>query len=336
MNRMKRLWSAWVAVWSHEEHPASMALVRIALGLCLLWDLSWVGALDLVVPFLAPEEIGGWPEITPRDFVPWIWQWFPMERWVAWLLFGLTWIAAFMVTIGLFTRPAALAFVLLYAQWADILDAADRGIDTMIRNVVMLLAFSAAHHTLSVDAWRRTGDWRGSGAVFPAWARHLLILQLLVMYFGAGVAKLGSTWTPMGGYSALWYILHDAAVARLDWSFLAPVYAFTQFGTATTIIWEYSAPLIVGVYWYRHTWERPGRLRAWCNRYKVHLWWLVVGLLFHVLIAITLNLGIFPFAMLAMYPAFFHPSELPGSVRRLAGVPALGPVRDELPHAAAS
>lgn len=325
MSRLRAAWDTWVGIWSHEEHPLPMALVRITLGLCLLWDLSWVGALDLVVPFLAPQEIGGWPEIYPRSTVPLVWQLFPADPAVAWGLWGLTIACAALFTVGLYTRPAALAFVLLYAQWAEILDAADRGIDTMMRNVVFLFVFATAHHTLSVDAWRRTGSWRGDGALTPAWPRHVLVLQLVVMYFGAGIAKLGSTWTPMGEYAALWYILHDVAVARFDWSFLAPIYPLTQLSTAITILWEYSAPVVLLFYWYRHTWQRPGRLRAWCNRWRAHQLWLIVGVVFHVLIAITLNLGIFPFAMLSFYPSFFHPNDLPVWIRRLARAP--GPPR---------
>lgn len=329
--RLGRAWRGWVALWDHREHPLSMAIVRVTLGAVLLWDLLWVGALRLVVPILAPEEIGGWPEIYPRDELPFTWAVFPMEPWVAWGLWGLSVACVVAFTLGIGTPFALFAFVLVYAQWAHILDAADRGIDTMMRNVAMILAFSQSHHAMSIDAWRRTGSWWGDGTARPAWARHLLVLQLVVMYFGAGVAKVGSTWTPMGEFSALWYILHDPAVARIDWSFLAPAYVLTQIGTAVTMGWEYTAPLVLLMYWYRHTWDRAGRLRAFVVRWKLHLAWLSIGLAFHLLIAATLNLGIFPFAMLSFYPSFVHPNEWPAALRRIAGVPPPTRTRATLP-----
>ena len=47
-------------------------------------------------------------------------------------------------------------------------------------------------------------------------------------------------------------------------------------------------------------------------RFDVRLWIVAVGAILHVGIAVTMQLGIFPWAMLALYPAFFHPDELQG------------------------
>ena len=309
MKRLAAAWATWVAIWSHLEHPRSQALVRVLLAMVMLWDFLWIGALDLVVPLFAPEAGGGWGRVLTRDAIPWAWQVLPATPSSAWLLWGLTVTSLVAVLLGAWTRVAALAFVLLSAQLANTLDAADRGIDMMVRNVMLLMVFSHAHRTWSFDAWRATGSWRGDGQDVPAWPRHLLILQLVVMYTVAGVSKLGAGWTPMGGFSALYVILQDAAVARFDWSWIGPLYPLTQLSTAITILWEYSAPVVVLLFWYRHTHDRPGRLRALANRYPPHLVWLSVGVVFHVLIAITLNLGIFPFAMLALYPCFVHPDS---------------------------
>ena len=300
-----RWWQAWVAIWDHHEHPRSLAYIRIGVGLCLLWDFAWIGMLDLIIPLIAPEELGGWGRLFDRPHVPWVWRYMPTEPWVAYGVWSIIMLGALAVTAGFYTRTACLIVLIYYGQTAQILDAADRGIDTMLRNVLVILAFSKAGAHLSWEAYRR-----GTPAEdVPAWPRHLLILQLVVMYFVAGIAKVGAGWTPMGGYSALYLILQDPAVARFDWSWIAPLYPITQFGTFMTTLWEYTAPLVLVVYYFRHTHHRPGRFRAWSNRYNPHWWWLAVGVTFHVLIAITLNLGIFPFAMLAFYPCFIHPDE---------------------------
>jgi hypothetical protein len=309
---VRRRWQGWVALWDHHEHPRSLALIRIGLGLCLLWDYAWMALLGLVVPILGAEGGGGWARVADRgSHVPLVWQVLPETPGSAWLIWAAVVVCILGVVLGVAFPVSALGFVLLSAQTAQTLDAADRGIDTLIRNVMLLLAFSGAARTWSVDAWWRTGSWRGDGRDVPAWPRHLLIVQLVIMYFIAGIAKIGSGWTPLASYSALYVILQDVAVTRFDWSFLAhPVlYRITQICTAVTISWEYSSPLVLLMYWYRHTPDRPGRLRAFANRHRLHWWWLAVGVIFHVLIAVSLNLGIFPFAMLALYPCFVHPDE---------------------------
>ena len=71
-----------------------------------------------------------------------------------------------------------------------------------------------------------------------------------------------------------------------------------------------AGPMLL-TWWFRATRTRPGRLRALFNRLDLRRWWMLVGVGLHVGIAATMALGIFPYAMLALYPAFFHPDELP-------------------------
>jgi hypothetical protein len=72
---------------------------------------------------------------------------------------------------------------------------------------------------------------------------------------------------------------------------------------------EYSSPIIVLlIYWWR-TPERPGRLRRFANRYRVRWAWMALGTSFHLGIAVTMRLGIFPFGILALYPLLVHPDE---------------------------
>jgi hypothetical protein len=40
--------------------------------------------------------------------------------------------------------------------------------------------------------------------------------------------------------------------------------------------------------------------------------WLSLGVVFHLALALTTELGIFPWAMLALYPAWLHPDEWAG------------------------
>lgn len=314
---MKAAWDRWVALWDHREAATSLAFVRVGVGVCLLFDFAMIARHGSVVGLLGPAEAGGWGAVLERSNVPLWYRFLPAEPASAWLLWGLLVLFAATFAAGLFTRTSSLVLMLLYAQAALIVPAGDRGIDMLLRNVLMLFAFSEAGAAWSLDAWRRTGRFVGDGRLVPAWPRHLLILQLVVMYFVAGIGKIGAGWTPMGGYTALFIILQDPAITRADFGFLVhPVlFAFTQLSTAVTVLWEYSAPLLLGVYWLRHTASRGGALRAWVLRWRPEWWWLSVGVVFHVLIAATLVLGIFPFAMLALYPAFVHPTDWPERCR---------------------
>jgi hypothetical protein len=287
-----------------------LGLIRILVGLTLLYDFVHIWHLDLVEPLFAPNTQGGISNVMDRPGLPLIFKIFPASVATATWMHGLICLSAFFFTIGLFTRSSGVVLLMLYAQSALIVPLGDRGIDMMMRNVVFLLIFSSCGAWGSVDAKRQTGRWLGSGADVPAWPRHLLILQVIVMYFAAGVQKVGMDWMPMGGFAGLYVILQDPAVARADYAWLADWYPITQLATALTMLFEWLSPLVLLTYHFRATPERTGRMRRFYGKWKPHLWWIALGVMLHLGIAMTLALGIFPYAMLALYPAFLHPDEL--------------------------
>ena len=135
----------------------------------------------------------------------------------------------------------------------------------------------------------------------------------------AGVQKAALSWTPLGGLSALYIVLHDPSFARTDFAWLDRIYPVTQLATLSTMAFEWGAPVVLWAFYCRWTADRPGKLRAFTVRYHLHLWWLGVGVMLHLGIALTMRLGIFPWAMLATYPALLHPDELLAFWRRLTG-----------------
>jgi hypothetical protein len=302
----------WVETWDRRETPEVLALVRIGLGLVLLTDLFWTWRLGLVVPLLsgAPSGLSGataagswwfYAVGTGPGGAPW--------------LFAAMVVAAAGLTAGAFTRTSAASFLMLSAEWSRILPDADRGIDLLLRNVLLVLALSSAGAAWSVDAAWGSGSWRGTGAPVLAWPRRVLVLQIVVMYFTAGVQKYGQHWWPWGGWSALYVILQDWAVAAYDFSFVGhPVlYAGSQLATALTMAWQWSYPLVL-LGTFEPPWP-PGRLRRAFARWRLHWLWIAVGVWFHVQLAVTMELGIFPYGMLALYWVFVAPDELPARLR---------------------
>jgi hypothetical protein len=296
----------WVDAWSREERPEVLGLVRAGVGFVILGDLLEVWRLGLVVPLMAGPAAGGlaggrggwWADLVGTDAAA--------AGWLHLAMVGL----ALALALGLGSRVAAFGLMLLSAQWAQLLPEGDRAIDLLLRNALLVLALSSAGEAWSVDAWLSTGSARGSGRPRPAWPRYLLVLQIVVMYFTAGVQKYGQHWWPWGGFSALYVILHDWSYARgsFDWLGHEPFYASTRLATAVTLVWQWSYPIVL-LHYFPPT--RPaGRFRAAFERYRMHWWWIAIGALFHVLIAATMQLGIFPYGMLALYPVFLHPDEL--------------------------
>ncbi|MFN7143323.1 MAG: HTTM domain-containing protein [Myxococcota bacterium] len=314
---MTRMWTWWASRWARTESPRTMAVVRILVALVLLYDFWKVYDLGLVVPLWGVPEVGGLAPVMTRDPVPEMYRWLPATAATAWAGWGVMVVALLCLLVGFLTPLAGLVALLVSAQLAWILPLGDRGIDLMLRNVLLLLALSGCGRVWSVDA-----KLFGEKARIPSWPRYLLVIQLLVMYFAAGIQKTSVTWWPLGGYSALYLILQDPSIAAWKFQWLDRVYPLTQLAAAATMMFELGAGAVLLSWWYRDTRTRPGRLRSLYNRLDVRTVWLLVGVLLHIGIAGTMSLGIFPYAMLAMYPAFFHPDELPRWLRAARGVEA--------------
>ena len=311
----------WVDLWNHREHPISLALVRVLLSIVVLYDLLMVWYHGLPMFLWAPKELGGVHDVMLRApaKIPWVFHLFGPTEAAVWGLYFTVVVSLFCFGVGLFTRFSGLVFLLSYAQMAIINDQADRGIDRMIRIVVLLLICSQSGKALSLYTKWKTGRWMGDGSLIPAWPRYIIVFQIIVMYWCAGVEKFAVTWYPWGGYSALYIILQDPIFGIVDFAFLRSpwLYPFTQVGTAVSHMWEWTCPVWLLAYYYRATRDRPGRLRHFFLKWDVRLWYVGIGVTFHVLLAMTLHLGIFPAAMLAFYPVFFHPKEIRSALGKL-------------------
>jgi hypothetical protein len=308
---LQSLWRRWVAFCDEREPPTLLALIRIALSLVVLVDLATIATHGAQTWLWAPAAAGGISAWDPAD-TPLFYRLLPQSAASAQLLWLGMCASILCVGVGFCTPAAALLHVWLSVQAALINGPADRAIDRAIRIVLLILLLSPAARVWSVDARIATGSFRGDPAPAPAWARYLILGQLVLIYCGAGLAKGGTHWYPWGGYRALYLTLQDPILAAADFHWLArPLpYRLSQFATAVTHLWELTTPLVLLAAYYRRTRDRPGSLRRWFNRLPVRNAYVLLGVLFHLSLAFTLRLGIFPFAMLALFPAFFRPEEL--------------------------
>jgi hypothetical protein len=309
---LRDAWRDWADFWDEREHPASLSLVRVLLGACWTYDLFHIWRMDLVLPLFGVGEIGGFSDALMRDDTPLFYRIFPGTEWAARGLHATMALSALSILVGFFTRTSCLVLLCTWAMFVDVLPYADRGIDTLSRLALIVLMFSSAGSWLSADAYMRTGSVWGTGEHILASPRRLLVLQLVLMYFAAGASKVGVTWWPMGHAAALYFALQDPAVAAWDFSYLRdqPFFFFSQVGTTGTMLYQWTYPTVLLLMWFRRNPGRGGRLAAFAVRWRLEWLWIGIGGIFHFALAVTMNLGIFPWAMLAMYPVWFHPEEL--------------------------
>jgi hypothetical protein len=129
-------------------------------------------------------------------------------------------------------------------------------------------------------------------------------------------------WGPLGGFTALGNILSDPHFARFEPGWVEALYPMTRLATAATMVFELGSPLMILFTYYAATADRPGRLRRLCNRLRLRWIWIALGVMFHLGIALTMRLGVFPAGMLAMYPVLLLPGEYPRLRARLGALRA--------------
>ncbi len=310
---MIRLARWWVALWDRREPATALAAVRIAIALVMLYDYAVVWQLDLIEPLWAKPPDGYAVGGDGR----WSARWLGTDAGSAFALWSISMIALVAVATGTLTRVACVVAVLVSAQLSHRAPDADRGIDALLRIVLLVLALSRSHAMWSVDAWVRRRIGRPMAAEIPAWPRYLLFAQLIWVYFSGGHNKTGAEWGPLGGFTALANVLSDPHFARFDPGWVEALHPLTRLGTAATILFELGAPLMLLWTYHAATADRPGRLRRWCNRLRLRWIWIGLGVGFHLGIAATLRLGIFPAGMLALYPVLLLPGELERLRRRI-------------------
>jgi hypothetical protein len=303
----------WVAFWDRREAPTSLALTRILVGSVLLTDLlqaKYAGAVELL--WSAPPQGMAWG--ATGDLPPLAARWPGATPQTAELLWATALVCTVLFLLGAFYRVSALLLAVVLGQLGRFEPDAD-AIDQLFRIAIPILALSSANAAFSVDAWLCEKRGKPHPDRVPAWPRYLLMLQLLWMYFSAAHNRGDSAWYPSGGFSAVSNVMQDPHFARFAPGTFRSAYRLTQLGTAATMLFEGSAPLMLLWLWLdsaapTETRPRGGRFGDAARKLHLRWVWMALGVALHLGIAITMQLGIFPFGMLALYPIFVHPEEL--------------------------
>jgi hypothetical protein len=304
-----------VEATSATERGTSIALFRIAMGLCVVWTVGSVVASGVVDPLWLDRAHGGIRHLRPTGVLAWLGGATPT---VVHSVTAASLVLGAALVVGLGGRLTALLAVVLVGPLTGLNGDAGGSYDLLLRNGLWLLVLAPTTTTLSLDCRMRTGRWTSDEPV-GVWARGLIAFQLVLMYTSTGLQKVSAYWTPGGDFSALYYILQQPSWHRFDMSWAAYVFPLTQLATAITWLWEVGNPLLLLAVWAAHDPSRPGRLRAWTNRLHVRAVFVGLGLVMHTSLLVLMDVGPFGPLSLAFYAALYRPDEWEGLARRLAG-----------------
>lgn len=285
--------SEWTRFWHEPVRAERLGLMRLLVGLALLSD-QLVQYLPNLVEFFGPTGVA--PQGLHDSYQLRSWRWTVLlfnhdDPAVLYPLFW-TWVAVTAAwTAGLLTRLTGVLVWFGTMCWINRNPNILNGGDDTLQVALFLLMLAPCGKALSLDAWlrrRRTGDL--APVYVPPWVMRVLQIQLCLIYLTTGLVKLkgegltASGW-PVGTWwdgTSVHYVLNYVTMSRWSFAQLPLPLWLTAMLTYTSVWWEVLFPLLV-------LW-RPTRIGA-----------LVFGLLFHVGIWLTIEVGWFSFYTMTYY-----------------------------------
>ena len=252
---------------------ASLAVFRIGFGAIMLVEVCRYFSYDWVRAYYIDPKF----HFTYYGF-EWVKPWRGNGMYWHFAVMGL---ASIGVMLGAWYRFSALLLFVTFT-FVFLLDQAYYlNHFYMICLLSLLMILIPAHRLLSIDAWRKPAQRSDD---VPAWARWLLLAQLSIVYFYAGVAKLNGDWMhgePMRSWLA------ERVDTPLIGRFFMEEWVVVLFNYGGLAFDLFIVPLLL--------WRR--------TRVIAFLW--VIA--FHVLNMALFSIGIFPWLMLLATLLFFRP-----------------------------
>lgn len=155
------------------------------------WAYGWIRDI-----YIAPPLHFHWMGFS------WLDPWPGLGMYVHFAILGL---ASACIMLGLFYRVATVIFFVAFTYVELLEKATYLNHYYLISLLGFLMIFMPLHHAGSIDAWRTPSLRRD---LAPAWVLWLLRFQVGVVYFFAGVAKLGPDWLLRGEPLGIWLAAH--------------------------------------------------------------------------------------------------------------------------------
>lgn len=187
-------------LWEMMFQPVDIASVvafRILFGLLMFasvvrfWAYGWIRDI-----YIAPTYHFHWLGFS------WVNPWPGIGMYVHFAVLGL---ASLLIMLGLFYRAATALFFVAFTYVELVEKATYLNHYYLISVLGLLMIFLPLHHAGSLDVLRKPELRRNT---IPSWVLWLLRFQIGVVYFFAGVAKLGPDWLLRGEPLGIWLAAH--------------------------------------------------------------------------------------------------------------------------------
>jgi predicted DCC family thiol-disulfide oxidoreductase YuxK len=238
------------------------------------------------------------------------------------------------LAVGFYSRTSAIMAWILTMSFNHRAITALNGGDDVAVQLLFYLMIAPAGAAWSIDAlWRRMKSYEQPATGFespeprplappvtvPPWSLRLIQIQLAFIYLSSAVAKMIPGWDSdwLTG-EAMYWVLGDVTLMRWPYALSPAPLWLCRLLSWCTIAFEATFPILV---W----WPR------------VRPWLLGLGVIFHISIWATMEIGWFGPNMICYYPAFLSGATVAAAVAWLTLAPAAtrGNPADE-PHDAAS
>lgn len=310
----RRLWLLFHQAANHREPGTSLALFRIALCASALYSLFIMRDEEVFLITWTSTKHGGLLPLASRH-----WLFSALGGFDADAVHQIYFLCCSLLSFGFLGfggRGTLLLAQQCYVALRTLNENASGGYDSLICLGLLILGCAPSTVTLSVDCRLLRGRY-WSETTIGAWPRAVLVFQLLLMYTLTGVQKIGHSWTPMGGYTALHYILNDPTWLRWDLGTLPWIWGpLLRLATAVSWHWEQLSLLLL-LHWYYRVSPlpkeardaKPGVLRWVFTRWDLRYPWALVGLVLHASILALFDVGPFSLVSLAFYVNLWAPRE---------------------------
>jgi uncharacterized membrane protein YphA (DoxX/SURF4 family) len=295
---LKQIVQSWNQFWFSPQSPVPASLARILFGLLFIQfavflapELHNLFGSKAMVSFELAHSYSPEVRFSILDFLP-------QDAIFLDCVFWFFVLSAVCLTLGLFTRLSAL---LVYVGLIS-LDArnfyAFGAPDMVLRTVAFLLIFTQAGNALSMDRllniWLRKIPETGPAAESPPWGLRLIqVFFAFVYWVGFSRKIIGSKW--LDG-TAVYYVAHYLDNQRFILPSIFDNVRICKLLTWSTLAVEFAMFTLI-----------------WIDEFRIPV--ILIGIAFHLIMDMTLNLGQFQFIMIAGLVSFIPPSTL-GNVMR--------------------
>jgi hypothetical protein len=263
----------WAEYLCAPVDAASLAIVRIALGIVIAWDaqryfsFGWIAEYYILPKWTFTYLYFDWVKPWPGDWM--------------YVHFAVLFVAAVLVAAGLYYRVAMGLTFLAYTYVFLLEKSVYMNHYYLIALLCLLLTFMQPQRAFALDRHR----FPDLPQTVPRWNVLLLRTQLFIVYFYGAIAKLNPDW--LAGEPMYSEIVRSAPEVPAIAGHFPPAllaYAIAYAG----IVFDAGVPILL------------------CFR-RTRIIGFAMAALFHLLNHVFLNIGLFSYLMTAAITVFFDP-----------------------------